>query len=129
MMSAMVKAQQVSSEVETEYVVFTADQQLYRVALHVQWENPTQLRNIYLRLGGTHLIMSYCGCIGTLVAETGIVEMLSVAFGGVLKILSGKKYSKNVRAFRMQVEESHQARLRDSQIHSSRARSRLGSAS
>ena len=52
-----------------------------------------------------HLLMSYCGCIGTLMAETGIVEILSVAFGGVLKWLSGKKTPQNVRAFRMLVEE------------------------
>ena len=34
-----------------------------------------------------HLLMSYCGCIGTLIADTGIVEILSVAFSGVLKML------------------------------------------
>ena len=52
-----------------------------------------------------HLLMSYCGCIGTLVADTGIVEILSVAFGGVLKMLSGKKFPKHVRALRVLVEE------------------------
>ena len=35
--------------------------------------------------------MSYCGCIRTLMAESGIVELLSVAFGGALKMLNGKK--------------------------------------
>jgi len=40
-----------------------------------------------------HLLMSYCGCIGILMANTGIVKILSVALGegGVLKMLSGKK--------------------------------------
>ena len=52
-----------------------------------------------------HFLMSYCGCIVTLMAETGIVELLSVAFGGVLKMLSGKKNPQNVRAFRMLVKE------------------------
>ena len=52
-----------------------------------------------------HLLMSYCGCIGTLMADIGIVEILSVAFGGVLKMLSGKKFSQNVRALGMLVEE------------------------
>ena len=60
----------------------------------------------YLRLGGTYLLMSYSGCIGTLMADTGIVEILSVTFGGgVLKMLSGKRYPQNVRALRMVVEE------------------------
>ena len=40
-----------------------------------------------------------------LMADTGIVEILSVAFGGVLKMLSGKKFPQNVRALRMLVEE------------------------
>ena len=52
-----------------------------------------------------HLLMSYCGCIGTLMADTGIVEILSVAFGGVLTMLSGKKFPKHVRALRVLLEE------------------------
>lgn len=77
MMAAMKKAQQLSHKVGQEYVVFTADLQHYRIALHLQWENPIQLGNIHLRLGGMHLLMSYCGSIGTLMADTGIVEILS----------------------------------------------------
>ena len=38
-------------------------------------------------------------------ADIGIVEILSVAFGGVLKMLSGKTFPQNVRALRMLVEE------------------------
>ena len=49
--------------------------------------------------------MSDCGSIGTLMAGTGIQEILSSAFGGVLKMLTGKKYLQNIRAFRMLVEE------------------------
>jgi len=57
----------------------------------VQWDNLTQQGNMYLRLGRMHLLMSYCGCIGTVMAETGIEEILSVAFGGVLKMMSEKQ--------------------------------------
>ena len=81
------------------------DQQLYCVALHVLWENEATFHKFYLRLGGVHLLMSYCGCIGTLMADIGIVEILSVAFGGVLKMLSGKQFPQNVRALRMLVED------------------------
>ena len=82
MMKAMVKAKQVSENVGQEYVIFTADQQLYRVALHVLWENQAMFSNLYLRLGGMHLLMSYVGCVGTLMGESGIVEVLSVPFDG-----------------------------------------------
>ena len=105
MMTAMVKSKQTSEAANQRLTILTLDQQLYRVALHVLWENQAKFHNFYLRLGGMHLLMSYCGGIGTLMADTGIVEILSVAFGGVLKMLSGKKFPQNVRALRMLVEE------------------------
>ena len=105
MMTAMVKSKQISEAANQRSTILTLDQQLYRVALHVLWENQAKFHNFYLRLGGMHLLMSYCGGIGTLMADTGIVEILSVAFGGVLKMLSGKKFPQNVRALRMLVEE------------------------
>ena len=103
-MSDMLKARAVTEATVQEYMVFTADQQLYRVAVRVMWENQVLFGNIYLRLGGMHLLMSYVGCIGSLMAGSGIVEMLTEAFGGVLKMLTGKKYPDNVRALRMLVE-------------------------
>ena len=105
MMTAMLKAERISNGIGQDFVVFTADQQLYRIALNILWENPDKFSNFYLRLGGMHLLMSYCGSIGTLMADTGIVDILSVPFGGVLKMMTGKKYPQNVRAFRMLVEE------------------------
>ena len=51
----------VTETTRQEYVVFTADQQLYRVAVHVMWENQVLFGNIYLRLGDMHLLMSYVG--------------------------------------------------------------------
>ena len=71
-MTAMVKALHIFENVGQQYVVFTGNQQLYRVALHVQWENQTQLSNIHLILGGMHLLMSYCCSVGTLMTGTDI---------------------------------------------------------
>ena len=105
MMPAMVKAKQISEAANQRFKILTIDKQVYRVALHVLWENEAKFHNFYRRLGGMHLLMSYCGCIGTLMADIGIAEILSVAFGGVLKMLSGKKFPQNVRALRMLVEE------------------------
>ena len=61
--------------------------------------------NFYLRLGGMPLPISYIGSKGTLMGDSGIVEVLSVAFGGVLKMLNGKRFPENIRALRMLVEE------------------------
>ena len=108
-MTAMVKAKQISEAANQRFTILTLDQQLCRVALHVLSENEakqTKCHNCYMRrLGGMHLLMSYCGCIDAIMADTGIVEILSVPFDGVLKMPSGKKFPQNVRALRMLVEE------------------------
>jgi len=105
MMAAMLKAKAVTQHIGQEFVVFTADQQLYRVAVHIMWENQGLFNNFYLRLGGMHLLMSYVGCVGSLMAGSGIVEVLNTTFAGVSKMLTGKKFPNNVRALRMLVEE------------------------
>jgi hypothetical protein len=47
--------------------------------------------------------MSFSGSVGKLMMDIG--EILKHAFGGVDKILSGRKFIQNVRAFRMLTEE------------------------
>jgi len=46
------------------------------------WKNMARFNNVYLRLGSMHLLMSYCGCAGTLMADTGIVKILVWLLGG-----------------------------------------------
>ena len=105
MFTVLLKAKEICNDLGQEYVVFTCDQQLYRVAVQVKWNNPDLLDNVHLRLGGMHLLMSYCGCVGTLMADSGLEEILSAAFSGVGKMLSGKKFPQNIRALRLLVEE------------------------
>ena len=68
------------------------------------WENQGLFTNFYLFLGGMHLLMSYVGCVGSLMAGSGIVEVLNTTFAGASKMLTGKKFPNNVRALRMLVE-------------------------
>ena len=65
--------------------MFTADQQLYRVAIEVQWAYPDRFPNLMPRLGGMHMLMSFVGAIRTLMAETGLAQILESVFGGVEK--------------------------------------------
>lgn len=102
---SMLKAQKVSKSVNQEFVIYNADQQLYRIAVQNCWQNESLFANIIPRLGGMHLLMSYVGCIGQLMENTGLTEMMSAAFGSIDAMLSGKKYPQNVRALRMVVEE------------------------
>ena len=80
-------------------------QQLYRVIVHVKWAYPKLFETLIPRLGGVHMLMSFVGCVGTLMADTGLKEVMESALGGVTKLLSGKNFPQNVRALRLVVEE------------------------
>ena len=60
---------------------------------------------MYLRLWGMHALMSFAGAVGSLMAESRLSDILSEVFGGVPKMLSGKKFPQNVHALRMMAEE------------------------
>ena len=104
-MTAMNEAQKLTLSTGQAFTLFTNDQQLYRVAVHVLWVYPEKFPNFIPRLGGMHTLMSFIGAVGTLMCNSGLEEILQSAFGGVPKMLSGKRFPQNVRALRMVVEE------------------------
>ena len=104
-MSAMIEAQRITNACGQTITVFTNDQQLYRVSVNVTWVHPRLFTNFVPRLGGMHFLMSFVGAVGTLMSNTGLTEIMQTTFGGVPKMLSGKKFLQNVRALRMVVEE------------------------
>ena len=117
-MTAMTRAQELSQSAGQEYTFLTLDLQLYKLCIDVLWVHPDKFPNFYPRLGGMHLLMSFMGCIGTLMKDTGLTELLSPVFAGVSKMLSGKKFPQNVRALRMVTEELLRDLLKDKPIES-----------
>lgn len=104
-MTAMVESQRLTQQCNQLVTLFTVDQQLYRVAVDVLWAYPQKFKNIIPRLGGMHMLMSFIGTVGTLMANSGLEALMNAAFGGVQKMLTGKKFPQCVRALRMVVEE------------------------
>ena len=49
--------------------------------------------------------MSFIGCVGSLIAKSGLTQLLKSAFGGVEKMLTGKKFPQNFKALRLVAEE------------------------
>ena len=49
-------------------------------------------------------ITSFIGCVSSLMAECGLVDIMSCAFGGVDHRFTGNKYPQNFRALRLLVE-------------------------
>ena len=82
--------------------VITFDQQLWWIAYMVIEEQPqtSPLHQIILILGGFHTEMSFLGSIGSLMAGSGLTEVVSQVYaeGSVEHIVSGKAVSRAVRA-------------------------------
>ena len=119
MMTSMAFAQVYTRNIGQQCVVFTCDLQLYMVTLEVQWTYPERFSNLILRLGGMHSLMIFIGSIGTLMADTGLSDIMSSVFSGVSKMLTGKKCSQNVRGLRMVAEEALRGIIQDKPLHCS----------
>ncbi len=105
-LTSMLKVKRLSELAGQSFTLLTFDQQLYRYAVEIQWALPEVFppSSFIVRLGGMHLLMSFIGSVGNLMTETGLADILSSAFGGVHKMLIGKKFPMCMRALRMVVE-------------------------
>jgi len=55
--------------------------------------------NVVCHLGGFHVLMSYLGTLGTLMAGSGLTDVLQTCYGSasVSQMMSGKAYARTVR--------------------------------
>ena len=81
--------------------MITFDQPLWWKALSIIESEPanSDSRNIILRLGGFHTLMSFLGCIGRIMSGSGIQCLLEQIYASntVVHMLSGKAYDRAVR--------------------------------
>ena len=76
MMTAMVEAERLTNMTGQTNTIFTADQQLYKVLVDIEWAYSGQFRHFIPCLKGMHLLMSFIGCIGSLMSTSGLEEVL-----------------------------------------------------
>ena len=105
MLTAMCVEIDISEQSGQDMAIFTCDQQLYKIAVQIQWNEPERFNDMIIRLGGMHMFMSFLGSIGSLMKGTGLEQIMATVFGGVKKMLDGKKYPDNFRALRIVAEE------------------------
>ena len=101
----MKEAEKITVQAGQKFTVFTLDQQLYKVALDVIWLDSLRWKYMISRLGGMHWLMSFIGCVGVLMENTGLVPLLQSAFARVPKMMTGKKFPMNMRALRYRVAQ------------------------
>ena len=81
--------------------MITFDQPLWLKSLEVIESQPdgSEFHDIILQLGGFHTLMSFLGCIGHIMAGSGLQYLLEQVYAGttVKHMLTGKAYSRAVR--------------------------------
>lgn len=80
--------------------IVTFDQPLYYKAQDILNSGDGDLKNVIVRLGGFHLLMSFMGCIGVIMAGSGLRHLLSTIYAenSLDKLLCGHAYARAVRA-------------------------------
>lgn len=103
--TALQQAVQISRDANQDYVVITADLQIYRIIVNILFYQPALLTYVVALIGRMHMIMDFIAALGILLKASGLYAILKATFGSVDKMLDGKKYPHNVRALRMLAEE------------------------
>ena len=70
-----------------QYIHVTVDMKLYQSMCLVQWSDPEQWRNLIIHPRMMHSLMSFVGCIGTLMKASSQEVFISAAFVAVSAVL------------------------------------------
>ena len=81
--------------------IVTFDQPLYWKAITIVFNEPSdsEMKSLIVRLGGFHTEMSFLGCVGQLMENTGLEELLCTVYAPntVSHMLSGKAIARAIR--------------------------------
>ena len=103
--TALKHGQDLAAQAGQDVCVCTSDQAIYKVTQQVKWGSNGEFENVKNRMGGMHLVMSFTGAIATNMKNLGLEPILASVFGGVKKMLTGKNFPNNIRAFFLLAEE------------------------
>lgn len=100
-LTALVEASKRTAALSQHTCFVTFDQPLYWKARDIVASGQyPELQNVVVRLGGFHLLMSFLGCIGEVMAGSGLKELFTTIYAenSVDKMLHGHAYSRAVRS-------------------------------
>ena len=100
-MTMLVYRQRTLNAFGMQYTHVSVDLQLYQTACLVQWNDPQRWTGLILHPGMMHTLMSFLGCIGTLMKASGVEVLMSAAFGCITSIINGKAWTNALRAYRL----------------------------
>lgn len=96
--TALLFAQSEASKYNRNYCIVTFDQPLFIKAVDIITASP-ELANVVARLGGFHLLMSFMGATGFIMAGSGLEELWRTIYGSdsITHMLDGHAYSRALR--------------------------------
>ena len=97
--SALMFAADECKKNDKAWCIVTFDQPLYQKASEIVAASPTNLGNVTVRLGGFHLLISFMGAVGNIMAGSGLEELWSKSYApSSVYMVSGHAYSQALRA-------------------------------
>lgn len=100
LLTAIMKSIEQARDHKMKSCIMTFDQQLYWRARDILAAlSLTDDMFVFVRLGGFHTVLSFLGCIGTVMRNSGLHEVFCQIYGEsiVNKIMLGKQYARAIR--------------------------------
>ena len=91
-LTTMAEAAGITHKAGQSVTVFTADQQLYTVPLNILRTYETRFTNFLPNTDGMHWVMSFVGCKGVRMKNSGLLSWLRRTFCGAGKRLMRKSF-------------------------------------
>ena len=82
-----------------QYAHLSVDLQLYQKSCLVQWSDPCRWKSLVLHPGMMHTLMSFHGCIGTLMKASAVDVLLTARSRS--GIITGKSWTNALRAYHL----------------------------
>lgn len=99
--SAVCFAQNLAEKYRLGLCPVTFDQPLYIKAAKIVKSSHPGLKNVVVRLGGFHLLMSYMGAIGYVMGGSGLEDLWETVYAPntVIHVMTGHAYARALRAY------------------------------
>ena len=88
-MTTLIYLEKILKTFGIQYAHISVDLQLYQISCIVQWSDPYRWKSLVRHPEMMHMLMTFLGCIGTLMKASGVDVLLTAACGAVASIITG----------------------------------------
>ena len=98
--TALRYTQDICDRHEIKFCPVTFDQPLYIKAVEILEQHKSELKNLFIRIGSFHNLMSFMGAIGTLMADSGLTDLWETVYAPntAAQMETGHDYARILRA-------------------------------